>query len=124
MATRRLVPSKHPIVSLPKKIFPHKPHADHIHFVCSYWTNEVAMFFDPLNGLDIDGAWIDMNEPASVCIPLPSRSQKYFNIVTSFASTLAMIHLIKPHSSISLQILPPLHLTPTPQYFNQIQLGD
>jgi hypothetical protein len=34
----------------------------------SYWSNEFAMFYNPQTGLDIDGAWIDMNEPASVSI--------------------------------------------------------
>jgi alpha-glucosidase len=32
-----------------------------------YWTNEFKLFFNPDNGIDIDGAWIDMNEPASFC---------------------------------------------------------
>ncbi|EMD34263.1 glycoside hydrolase family 31 protein [Gelatoporia subvermispora B] len=32
-----------------------------------YWSNEFAMFYDPQTGLDIDGAWIDMNEPSSFC---------------------------------------------------------
>lgn len=32
-----------------------------------YWTNEFQLFFSPTTGLDIDGAWIDMNEPANVC---------------------------------------------------------
>ncbi|KAI0713763.1 alpha-glucosidase [Earliella scabrosa] len=32
-----------------------------------YWDNEFKIFFDPETGLDIDGAWIDMNEPASFC---------------------------------------------------------
>ena len=33
----------------------------------SYWNNEFQLFYNPTNGIDIDGAWIDMNEPASVC---------------------------------------------------------
>lgn len=33
----------------------------------SFWTNEFKLFYDPNTGLDIDGAWIDMNEPSSVC---------------------------------------------------------
>ncbi|KAI0792610.1 alpha-glucosidase [Abortiporus biennis] len=32
-----------------------------------YWTNEFKLFYDPTTGLDIDGAWIDMNEPSSFC---------------------------------------------------------
>ncbi|KAI0648507.1 alpha-glucosidase [Trametes meyenii] len=32
-----------------------------------YWTNEFKLFYNPETGLDIDGAWIDMNEPASFC---------------------------------------------------------
>ena len=33
----------------------------------SFWNNEFKLFYDPDTGLDIDGAWIDMNEPSSVC---------------------------------------------------------
>ncbi|KAJ3553318.1 hypothetical protein NM688_g3681 [Phlebia brevispora] len=32
-----------------------------------YWDNEFAMFYDPDTSIDIDGAWIDMNEPSSFC---------------------------------------------------------
>ncbi|GAP91178.2 putative glycoside hydrolase family 31 protein [Rosellinia necatrix] len=30
-----------------------------------YWTNEFAIFFDKDNGVDIDGLWIDLNEPSN-----------------------------------------------------------
>ncbi|KAJ7700869.1 alpha-glucosidase [Mycena rosella] len=30
-----------------------------------YWSNEFELFYNPDTGLDIDGAWIDMNEPSS-----------------------------------------------------------
>jgi len=30
-----------------------------------YWNNEFSIFFDPTNGVDIDGLWIDMNEPSN-----------------------------------------------------------
>lgn len=33
-----------------------------------YWTNEFESFYNPDTGLDIDGAWIDMNEPSNVRI--------------------------------------------------------
>lgn len=35
--------------------------------VQDFWTNEFRLFYNPVNGLDIDGAWIDMNEPSSFC---------------------------------------------------------
>lgn len=31
-----------------------------------YWNKEFQLFYNPTNGIDIDGAWIDMNEPANV----------------------------------------------------------
>ncbi|KAI0344944.1 alpha-glucosidase [Trametopsis cervina] len=33
-----------------------------------YWTNEFKLFYDPKKGVDIDGCWIDMNDPASFCV--------------------------------------------------------
>ncbi|CAE6449622.1 unnamed protein product [Rhizoctonia solani] len=35
--------------------------------VDSYWTNEFKEYFNAETGIDIDGVWIDMNEPASFC---------------------------------------------------------
>ena len=32
-----------------------------------YWTGEFGSFFDTKAGIDIDGAWIDMNEPSNFC---------------------------------------------------------
>lgn len=31
----------------------------------SYWDNELSIFFDPTTGVDVDGLWIDMNEPSN-----------------------------------------------------------
>ena len=31
-----------------------------------FWTSEFERFYNPETGFDIDGAWIDMNEPTSV----------------------------------------------------------
>ncbi|QRV77504.1 glycoside hydrolase family 31 protein [Ceratobasidium sp. AG-Ba] len=35
--------------------------------VSSYWNKEFKEFFDPNTGIDIDGVWLDMNEPSSFC---------------------------------------------------------
>ncbi|KAI1421797.1 glycosyl hydrolases family 31-domain-containing protein [Xylaria sp. FL1777] len=32
-----------------------------------WWTDEILRFFDPETGLDIDGAWNDMNEVSNFC---------------------------------------------------------
>ena len=44
--------------------------------VTDYWNSEFEMFFSPDDGLDIDGLWIDMNEPSSFpcffpCVSFP-----------------------------------------------------
>lgn len=80
----------------------------------SYWTNEFAMFYNPDTGLNIDGAWIDMNEPSSVCIfdlTLGFYDSTYYD---SSVITLAQIHLSRQGNKISprhaircLQIPPP-----------------
>ncbi|TGO41584.1 hypothetical protein BHYA_0019g00130 [Botrytis hyacinthi] len=33
--------------------------------VVSWWNNEFSTFFDPATGVDVDGLWIDMNEPSN-----------------------------------------------------------
>lgn len=32
-----------------------------------WWTDEISRFFDPESGIDIDGAWNDMNEASNFC---------------------------------------------------------
>lgn len=34
--------------------------------ITKYWNEELAAFFNPKTGIDIDGLWIDMNEPTNV----------------------------------------------------------
>ncbi|KAF9447127.1 glycoside hydrolase family 31 protein [Macrolepiota fuliginosa MF-IS2] len=35
--------------------------------VTEFWNNEFQLFYNPDTGVDIDGAWIDMNEPSNFC---------------------------------------------------------
>jgi len=35
--------------------------------VKAFWNKEFELFFNPDDGFNIDGVWIDMNEPASFC---------------------------------------------------------
>jgi alpha-glucosidase (family GH31 glycosyl hydrolase) len=42
-----------------------------------YWNNEFQLFNNPTDGIDIDGSWIDMNEPASVCLMSQFLSQSF-----------------------------------------------
>lgn len=50
--------------------------------VQDWWNSEFASFFAPADGLNIDGLWIDMNEPSNfpcnfpcddVCILFPPK---------------------------------------------------
>ncbi|KAF9016822.1 alpha-glucosidase [Hymenopellis radicata] len=60
----------------------------------SYWNNEFAMFYSPEQGLNIDGSWIDMNEPSNFC-NLPCDD---------------------PYQQASEQGLPPRRTTPPPDH--------
>ncbi|KAJ3842661.1 glycoside hydrolase family 31 protein [Lentinula raphanica] len=36
--------------------------------VQDFWTTEFSLFYNSTDGIDIDGAWIDMNEPSNFCV--------------------------------------------------------
>ncbi|KAF4592222.1 glycoside hydrolase family 31 protein [Ophiocordyceps camponoti-floridani] len=36
-----------------------------------YWNGQIASFFSPTEGIDIDALWIDMNEPSNSMCPWP-----------------------------------------------------
>ncbi|KAI0081490.1 alpha-glucosidase [Panus rudis PR-1116 ss-1] len=68
-----------------------------------YWNKEFQLFYNPKTGIDIDGVWIDMNEPSSFC---------------NYPCT-------DPFQQAKEQDLPPARLTPPPDpnapIFNQTQ---
>lgn len=39
--------------------------------ITTFWNREFETFFDPEEGIDIDGLWIDMNEPSSFACTFP-----------------------------------------------------
>ncbi len=63
--------------------------------IVRFWTEEFQRFYNPVVGLDIDGAWIDMNEPTNV-----SRCfmRKLLLFICSFAAYHATILSSKPRS--------------------------
>jgi len=85
-------------------------------FLHRYWSNEFALFYDPDNGVDIDGVWIDMNEPASVSFDFPMFPGIFILKLLHSASSvliLAMIHSHRPFSSNYRQNVQPHRLIPT-----------
>ena len=81
--------------------------------VCSYWTNEFKMFYSPDTGLDIDGAWIDMNEPSSVCALIANSFAAAHAKQYSSATTHAQTPSNKLASRICLLHGQPFHRIPT-----------
>ena len=81
-----------------------------------YWNKEFDLFYNAKTGVDIDGVWIDMNEPANVwCFQLrhlPRYSTRYY----SFAVSLVMIPSNKQKNKTSLLPVPIHHQTLTLQF--------
>ena len=80
----------------------------------SYWNTEFDLFYNPKNGIDIDGAWIDMNEPSSVSNQVVKYSS--FAHISHFSSVIirARIRSNRPENKIYPQraLLSHLHLMP------------
>jgi alpha-glucosidase len=77
-----------------------------------YWTGEFQRFFDPGTGFDIDGAWIDMNDPASV-----RRSYLLFVVLIHTNVLMAssvLIPAIAPPLKPLLMEVPPNRTSPVP----------
>jgi alpha-glucosidase len=76
-----------------------------------FWSNEFALFYNPENGIDIDGAWIDMNEPSSVSPP-PCTSFK--TLKHQHPLQFCNLPCTDPFKQASEQNLPPPRTTPPP----------
>jgi alpha-glucosidase len=78
-----------------------------------FWTTEFESFYDPKTGFDIDGAWIDMNEPASV-----RRSRFPLSLFPVFSARLVGQFCVYPCDDPLAQAiadkLPPSRNTPPP----------
>jgi hypothetical protein len=89
-----------------------------------YWNNEFQLFYNPTNGIDIDGAWIDMNEPASVCVIFSSALLLHFLtpfLLNSFAILHARIPFSKPSTRNYLHLALHSLLIPTRRYLSMAQ---
>lgn len=79
-----------------------------------YWTSEFERFYNPETGFDIDGAWIDMNEPTSVrhlWLSFAVPHIWWFCFLGSSAFTLATIP--SPRQLRTVSLLPAPHRRPT-----------
>jgi hypothetical protein len=91
----------------------------HLTCACRFWNNEFEMFFDPQTGIDIDGAWIDMNEPSSVSLcssefPTDLRLTPLLCGCSS-ATSRVQIHSNQQGPKVYHPIAPPHHLIPIHQ---------
>ncbi|KAL9118812.1 MAG: hypothetical protein Q9187_004633 [Circinaria calcarea] len=62
-----------------------------------YWNNEFSTFFSRENGIDIDGLWIDMNEPSNFC-PYPCRDPAGFAVANNNPPTPPPVRASNPQS--------------------------
>jgi alpha-glucosidase len=60
-----------------------------------YWNNEFTTFFNPTDGVDIDGLWIDMNEASNFC-PYPCSNPAATAIANGDPPTPPPVRLTAP----------------------------
>lgn len=75
-----------------------------------FWNNEYARFFNSESGIDIDGAWIDMNEPSSVSVLVGFYIHSRFNTFLQFCD----YPCTDPFDSAREQAMPPNRTTLPP----------
>ena len=78
-----------------------------------YWNKEFDLFYNAKTGVDIDGVWIDMNEPASVSAIISSIETCMISHTLSSVRTLVTIPLNKLGNKPSLLLAQMLPLTLT-----------
>jgi len=77
--------------------------------VQDYWTAEFQSFYNPKTGVDIDGSWIDMNEPASV-----SSQHTILNMFSLLSIQFCTYPCDDPFQQARDQSLPPVRNYPAP----------
>jgi alpha-glucosidase len=76
----------------------------------SFWTEEFNLFYNPESGIDIDGAWIDMNEPSNVSLNLHAQVSKFLTFYYQFCT----LPCDDPFKQAVDMHMPPTHNTPKP----------
>ncbi|KAF8496801.1 alpha-glucosidase [Russula emetica] len=81
--------------------------------ISEYWTGEFQRFYNPETGFDIDGVWIDMNEPSSDVVRNPG-SLSLFSYMGCFLGQFCVYPCDDPSTQAIENGFPPNRTSPAP----------